>query len=184
MPLSRAARLPPTVAPKEEPKDLDLELMREEARGAVERSGLREIARQIGMSHTGLRDFIATPNPRTPYGAIRWRLKRWAVLRGVALSDTDLTPPTVQRADASPKAVPATIPPRAYKLIYDYTQILAAAGVPDEAIDEARRLMSGQTFNTLRAHMIDDRDEEGWVKDVKAAWALIKSELRRQGFDL
>lgn len=81
-------------------------------------------------------------------------------------------------------AVPATIPPRAYKLIYDYTQLLTDAGVPEDAIEEARRLMSGQTFNTLRAHMIDDRDEEGWVRDVKSAWALIKSELRRQGFDL
>lgn len=76
------------------------------------------------------------------------------------------------------------VPPRAYELIYGYCKQLEEAEVPEDAIEEARRLMSGTTFNTLRAHMVDDRDEDGWIKDVKAAWAFIKQELQRQGFDL
>lgn len=76
------------------------------------------------------------------------------------------------------------IPPAAYQLVFDYCESLERAGVPEEQIDEARRLMSGETFNTLRKHMLDERTEEGWVKDVKAAWAFIKDTLRAQGFDL
>lgn len=76
------------------------------------------------------------------------------------------------------------VPPRAYDLIYDYCRLLEDAEVPEEQIEEARRLMSGETFNTLRAHMLRDRDEDGWVKDVKAAWAFIKDQLQSQGFDL
>lgn len=76
------------------------------------------------------------------------------------------------------------IPPRAYQLVYEYCGALESAGVPEEQIEEARRLMSGETFNTLRKHMADERDEEGWVKDVKAAWLFIKSQLKAQGYDL
>jgi transcriptional regulator with XRE-family HTH domain len=80
--------------------------------------------------------------------------------------------------------IPPRIPPRAYQLVYEYCTILEAALVPEETIEEARRLMSGETFNTLRKHMADERTEDGWVKDVKAAWAFIKDSLKAQGFDL
>lgn len=164
-----------------------LDAIREALRVVTREASLRVVAKEVGVSHTALRDFIRVEAPRTPYGETRRKLFAWAAGRGMRLVDAELLQ-TQRRAVAErgPRyaAVPASIPPRAYKLIYDYTQLLADAGVPEEAIEEARRLMSGQTFNTLRAHMIDDRDEEGWVKDVKAAWALIKSELRRQGFDL
>jgi transcriptional regulator with XRE-family HTH domain len=84
---------------------------------------------------------------------------------------------------ANDKARPR-IPPRAYQLVYEYCSILESAEVPEETIEEARRLMSGETFNTLRKHMADERTEDGWVKDVKAAWAFIKDSLKAQGFDL
>lgn len=80
--------------------------------------------------------------------------------------------------------IPPRVPPRAYQLVYEYCTTLEGAGVPEDTIEEARRLMSGETFNTLRKHMADERTEDGWVKDVKAAWAFIKDSLKAQGFDL
>ncbi len=80
--------------------------------------------------------------------------------------------------------MPARVPPRAYQLVYENCTTLEGAGVPEDTIEEARRLMSGETFNTLRKHMADERTEDGWVKDVKAAWAFIKDSLKAQGFDL
>jgi transcriptional regulator with XRE-family HTH domain len=76
------------------------------------------------------------------------------------------------------------IPPGAYQLVFDYCKLLEEAGVDEDVIEEARRLMSGETFNTLRKHMVDERTEAGWVKDVKAAWAFIKDSLKAQGYDL
>lgn len=76
------------------------------------------------------------------------------------------------------------MPPRVYNLVFEYCEKLEAAGVPEESVDEARRLMSGETFNTLRAGARDDRTEDGWVKDVKAAWAFIRDTLRAKGYEL
>lgn len=80
--------------------------------------------------------------------------------------------------------VPVRMPPRAYQLVYEYCSALEAAGVDEDHIEEARRLMSGETFNTLRKHMADERDEDGWMKDVKAAWVFIRDTLKAQGYDL
>lgn len=76
------------------------------------------------------------------------------------------------------------VPPRAYQLIFEYCEALEQAEVPEELVDEARRLMSGETFNTMRKHTAQERSEEGWIKDVKAAWAFISDTLREKGFDL
>lgn len=76
------------------------------------------------------------------------------------------------------------VPPAAYQLVYDHCRTLERAGVSEDMIEEARKLMSGETFNTLHAQMVDERDERGWVNDVEAAWAFIRQTLAAQGFDL
>lgn len=157
-----------------------LEAIREEARGAVERFSLRVVAGQIGMSHTGLRDFIREGNPRNPQGRTQRALLDWALERGVELPARG----ALGAPDRKTGKLSLSVPPRAYQLIYEYCRLLEDAEVPEEQIEEARRLMSGETFNTLRAHMLRDRDEAGWVKDVKAAWAFIKDQLISQGFEL
>lgn len=120
---------------------------------------LEDIARALGISAKQLRDG-AHPS-RTDRGGMRER----------ASSDHNAR-------------VPVRIPPRAYQLVYEHCQTLEQAGVEEDVIEEARRLMSGETFNTLRKHMADERTEEGWLKDVSAAWAFIRESLRAQGYDL
>lgn len=175
--MSLATRRKPE-APTDDPV---IEVIREAARANVERFSLRRVASDIGMSHTGLRDFIAEVNPRTPYGSVRERLYRWAMLAGIALPDS--TPARVSEPSRE-YARPPRVPPAAYQLVYDHCRTLHSAGVPEEMIEEARRLMSGETFNTLHAQMADERDERGWIADVQAAWAFVEQTLRAQGFDL
>lgn len=117
---------------------------------------LEDVARALSMTVDALRDMSASEGGRVREGA---------------------------HAPYAARPI-SRVPPRAYQLIYEYCGSLEQAGVPEEQIDEARRLMSGETFNTLRKHMLDERTEEGWVKDVKAAWAFIKDTLKAQGFDL
>lgn len=174
----------PRRATEIEVADPVLEIIRESARANVERYSLRHVAAAIGMSHTGLAAFVAETNPSTPYGSVRERLYKWAVLTGLKLPEGSIVARVSESAPAYSARTAPRIPPRAYQLVYEYCGALESAGVPEEQIEEARRLMSGETFNTLRKHMADERDEEGWVKDVKAAWLFIKSQLKAQGYDL
>lgn len=82
------------------------------------------------------------------------------------------------------RSLPPRVPPVAYQLVYDHCRTLVDAGVPEDLVEEARRLMSGETFNTLHAQMADERDERGWINDVQAAWAFIRQTLEAQGFQL
>ncbi len=126
-----------------------------------------DIARALGTSVQSLRD----GEPPTLYESKDLR-------RPARVREGEVAP---ERATV--RSAPR-VPPAAYQLIYEYTTLLEDAGVPEIAIDEARRLMSGETFNTLNSGAIGVRDEAGWLKDVKAAWAFIKDTLRAQGFDL
>lgn len=56
----------------------DIELTREMVRLEVERSSLRLVAKEVGISHVALRDFIAEGSKRQPYGAGRRKLLEWA----------------------------------------------------------------------------------------------------------
>jgi hypothetical protein len=171
--------VPPRKKAEEPPKDEQLEAVRRAARDAIASSSLRAVAKEIGVAHSTLREFTREDSPRDPYGVGRRRLLAWGEARGVV--------PRRRVSEQGPgwAVSPAPrIPPRAYQLVFEYCKLLDEAGVPEEQVEEARRLMGGETFNTLRKHMNDERTEDGWVKDVKAAWAFIKDTLRAQGFDL
>lgn len=258
------------------PQDRELAQIRDYARARVREASLRLVAKEVGIAHTTLRDFIREPDPREPYGVGRRRLMIWARERGVipavrsrgfapvaegaakaaarARDTRQIRPPTdavltrirqhlralreggateehlllaeqemrggdlVHLRDQDPRdrteedwlydvdviyeterrlleregiaaaALSARrsprVPPAAYQLVYEYCQRLEAAGVDEEVVEEARRLMSGETFNTLRKHTSDERDENGWIKDIQAAWAFIRDTLRQQGYAL
>lgn len=76
------------------------------------------------------------------------------------------------------------LPPVAYQRVYEHCRVLAEAGVPEELVEEARRLMSGETFNTLRAGPRDERSDESWLKDVEAAWLFVRDRMHALGFKL
>lgn len=90
----------------------------------------------------------------------------------------------VERRNAAANRIHPRMPPRAYELVYEHCRTLQQAVVPEDVIEEARRLMSGETFNTLHAQMADERDERGWINDVQAAWAFIRQTLEAQGYEL
>jgi transcriptional regulator with XRE-family HTH domain len=51
-----------------------LDLLREAVRVRVDESGLREIAREVGMAHTSLSDFLSGRTPRASNVA---KLRKW-----------------------------------------------------------------------------------------------------------
>lgn len=125
---------------------------------------LEDIAEALGMS-VGALKALAEERAPAPVKGVGGRVRERAAMDYGAL-------------------VPPRIPPAAYQLIYDYTQRMEEVGVPEHAIEEARRLMSGTTFNTLNKRTVVPRDEKGWILDVKASWSFISRVLREQGFDL
>lgn len=76
------------------------------------------------------------------------------------------------------------LPPRAYQVVFDHCTTLEDAGVPEDLIEEARRLMSDDTFNTLNKGQADPRTETDWIKDIEAAWVFIRDRLKAKGFRL
>lgn len=61
--------------------DAYIEFARELARREVQRSSLRLVASEVGISHVALRDFIADGNHHTPRGATRSKLLAWSEKR-------------------------------------------------------------------------------------------------------
>lgn len=91
----------------------------------------------------------------------------------------------MRESSAGYRAVPTRtprIPPRAYQVIYEHCQAMERAGVPEHMIDEARRLMSDETFNTMNLRTYVPRDEAGWLKGITAAWAFLADVLADKGF--
>ncbi len=76
----------------EDRKDPALEAVRELARAAVRDSSLRLVAKEIGISHPALSDFVSTNRASVPYGPARLKLLRWAQER---------EGPTAQSTEAS-----------------------------------------------------------------------------------
>ena len=66
-----------TPLPFSQPREGTVEYLRERAREAVHRISLRAVARQIGMSPTGLKKFLAGTAPYSP--TLR-RLRKWYLL--------------------------------------------------------------------------------------------------------
>lgn len=84
---------------------LPLEPLREAVAKKVEARSLRQVAREVGMSPTGLQKFLAGA---TPYSATRRKLERWYV-RETAGYGGDLT---VGSALAALRVLVQDLPPR------------------------------------------------------------------------
>ncbi len=92
-------------------------------------------------------------------------------------------PAAVREATArySASAPAPRIPPRAYQRIYERVELMEKAGVPEQFVDEARRLMSDETFNTLNFRVTEPKTEQGWIDDIDAAWEFIRDVLAKRG---
>ena len=60
---------------------MSVDTLRRAVAGSVSATSLRQVARDVGMSPTGLRKFLLGT---TPYSATRKKLERWYVRRGGA----------------------------------------------------------------------------------------------------
>ena len=76
------------------------------------------------------------------------------------------------------------LPLRVYERVLDYIHQLEAAGVSEEQIDEAERLMIDGAFNKLNKRDVRQRSEDELITDIDAAWDFITFVLRREGFPL
>ncbi|HEX7049346.1 MAG TPA: hypothetical protein VF188_03955 [Longimicrobiales bacterium] len=73
---------------------MPLDRLREAVAGGVEARSLRQVARDVGMSPTGLRKFLSGA---TPYSATRRKLERWYVREAARYGD-DLGPGSASAA--------------------------------------------------------------------------------------
>lgn len=74
--------------------------------------------------------------------------------------------------------------PRVYEVVYGYLQRLEEAGVPEEMIDEAERLMVDYSYSKLHARGRPDRSVDDIILDVRASWHAIHESLTEDGFRL
>lgn len=81
-------------------------------------------------------------------------------------------------------ALAQRLKPAAYEVALTYLRRLRSAGLPDETVDEAERLMLDSTYNKLHARDPRERTEEEQIVDLDAAWAFITLILREQGIRL
>ena len=74
--------------------------LRRAVEGSVSATSLRQVAREVGMSPSGLRKFLSSASP---YSATRRKLERWYVRRGSA--------PDVHSALAALEVLVLDLPP-------------------------------------------------------------------------
>lgn len=76
------------------------------------------------------------------------------------------------------------LPARPYERVLGYVRQLEEAGVTEEQIDEAERLMIDGAFNKLNKRDVRERTEDELMTDIDAAWEFIAFVLRREGYKL
>ncbi|MFL5383065.1 MAG: hypothetical protein ACJ8GN_11160 [Longimicrobiaceae bacterium] len=110
-------------------RPLPLDVLRESVRRAVEAYSLRHVARQIGLSHIGLKRFIEGAEP---YSSTRRRLLHWYVshaaeMRAVAVSDETAGAALAVLLDGVP---PEARPAAMTRLLEAVAQIHQQARIP------------------------------------------------------
>lgn len=71
--------------------------------------------------------------------------------------------------------------PAVYERIYRYLGMMAAAGLPEEKIQEAHRLMSVYSQSKLHAGQPDEPDSvDDQLADIEAAWNAIRESIERR----
>lgn len=79
-------------------------------------------------------------------------------------------------------SVPARrLPPRAYEVVYSYTQKLERAGLKPEEIEEAERFLVDGAYNKINAREPGEKSEDDLILDIKAAWQFVREVVNRNG---
>jgi transcriptional regulator with XRE-family HTH domain len=73
------------------------------------------------------------------------------------------------------------LPPKAYELVYDYTQKLAQAGLSADEMEEAERFLVDGAYNKLNAREPGEKSEDDLIMDIKAAWQFVREVVNRSG---
>lgn len=73
------------------------------------------------------------------------------------------------------------LPPRAYEVVYSYTQKLERAGLKPEEVEEAERFLVDGAYNKINAREPGDKTEDDLILDIKAAWQFVREVVNRNG---
>ncbi len=106
---------------------------------------------------------------------------------GSAAAPSELWPTAARSADdrrARSTALRVRLPLAAYAEVLQYLERLDAAGVSDDVIDEAERLLVDFAYNKLNKRDPRHRTEAELITDIRAGWAFIHEVLTRQGANL
>lgn len=76
------------------------------------------------------------------------------------------------------------MPPRLYELVHGFLTRLADAGVSEEEIDEAERLMVDYSYSKLHSRDSREPTEDDRMLQARAIWSLIEETMRDKGVKL
>lgn len=152
-----------------------------------------QAAKRLGVSRTTIVNWEAEEGGTSPSEAdVRRAATAYEVDAELLLSEgrAVLLNPTFPSAvaeapsagyDARPRR---RLPPKVYAVVHEYLERLADAGVSEEMIDEAERLMTEFNYSKLHKAAKRERSEEDQVIAVRAIWDAIEITLRDQGVKL
>lgn len=69
--------------------------------------------------------------------------------------------------------------PRPYTRVYEYLEKMRAAGMPETAVDEARRYLVESNFGQMNKRDYRVRDDDEVITDIDAMWAALKIRFKR-----
>lgn len=155
----------------------------ERIRAGREKMGItqRQLADEVGATEVSVSGWERGLSvPKQP------NFGRLALLLG--LSENELrygSPPAPRRVAETPSGHNYTtgrpkLPPRAYERVYNYVERLRTAGIPEDMIDEAERLMVEPLFSKFNKRDIRERTEEDHITDIDAAWSWIREVAERE----
>lgn len=73
------------------------------------------------------------------------------------------------------------LPPRAYEVVYEYTQKLERAGLKPDEIEEAERFLVDGAYNKINAREPGEKSEDDLILDIRAAWQFVREIVNRNG---
>ncbi len=69
--------------------------------------------------------------------------------------------------------------PEPYKRVFGYLEQMRAAGMPEPAIDEARRYLVDSNFGRINKRDYRERSDDEVIMDIDAMWAALKIRFER-----
>lgn len=162
-----------------------LSVVREHLRDALRIASLRELSREIGISHTALAGFVREDSPRQPYGIGARKLLNWAAQKGLIPS-----PPwgfrqvreSFQDADSLVQAMTggARMTDASLKRIREHLRTLSYAGLDEVRLHACEELLRGSPFMSLRSFGAPVTDAD-IITEVDRAFRFIREVLEEEG---